>query len=261
MLKGGDQVLYNIAKAIVNAIYGCMVQKPMKDDIVENYTTTDPLEVYDTVSCINEESYKKYVDSKKKVLLYQYGCYITSYAFRNLFELGECYRLWIYSDTDSVYGVDINKDKLKEYNNKCKEKLLNNNYTPVIKDAREYWLGVAEHDGAYSEFKTLGAKRYCCRDKKSGKLKITVAGVPKKGVECLNNDITNFTDGFIFSGKKTGKLTHFYLYNDITTDKNGNVYADSVDLVPCDYLLSKVVVSSWEDLFMEETEIQVYEEY
>ena len=59
--------------------------------------------------------------------------------------------------------------------------------------------------------KTMGAKRYCVRDSETGELKITVAGVPKIGAECLEDDINNFTPNFVFSGSVTGKLTHEYI--------------------------------------------------
>ena len=43
-------------------------------------------------------------------------------------------------------------------------------------------------------------------------------------------------------------------------DDAGNECADSVDLVPCDYLLDRVDKVDFEWLETEETEIQIYEE-
>lgn len=148
-----------------------------------------------------------------------------------------------------------------EYNQRARKKLLDNGYGPVIFDGREYWIGAAELDGEYSEFKTLGAKRYCCRSKSDGELHITVAGVPKSGVKVLNDDINNFTKSTKFRGEVTGKLTHSYIMHDgVWYDSHGNECADSVDLTPCDYLLDKVDAVDWESIFKEEIEIQVYEE-
>ena len=65
----------------------------------------------------------------------------------------------------------------------------------------------------------------------------------KKGAKCLNDDITKFKHGLIFDGKTTGKLTHGYMsVEEIYIDERGNEVADSVDLFPCDYLLSESIL-------------------
>ena len=205
-----------------------------------------------------EELYTKYLKNKNSILNYAWGVWVTSYAFYNLFKLGECCQLWLYSDTDSCYGKYWDMEKVKAYNEGCKEKLKANNYGSVIRDNKEYWLGVVDIE-KHDQFRTMGAKRYCVRDGDS--LKLTVAGVPKRaGALCLDNDIENFTDGFIFSGTKTGKQTHTYFFSeDIHTDDQGNEIGDSIDLSPCDYLLSSVEVFDWEALFDEDVEVQIYE--
>lgn len=255
MLKGGDPVAYALAKAIVNSLYGMMVQKPCKEDISENYLTGE----YEVASGNYEELYTKYLKNRNSILNYAWGVWVTSYAFYNLFQLGKCCDMWLYSDTDSCYGKGWNMEKLEAYNESCKEKLKRNGYGAVIRDGKEYWLGVAEVE-KHDQFKTMGAKRYCLRDGED--LKITVAGVPKKkGALCLDNDIENFKDGFIFSGTKTGKQTHTYFFSeDIHTDASGNEIGDSIDLSPCDYLLSSVTKVNWQELFDEEIEVQIYEE-
>ena len=253
-LKGGDPVLYALRKATLNSIYGMTVQKPVKDTIAENYDTGE----YEVQEVNPEAEYAKYIKRFTSVLNYQIGVWVTAYAFRNLFDLGSCCRDWIYSDTDSCYGQGWDKKKLEAYNNRCKEKLLKNGYGPVQHNGRDYWLGVAEPDGDYTEFKVIGAKRYCGRSAEDGKLHITVAGVPKIGAECLADDIDNFRTGFIFPGTRTGKKTHTHFYIDeIYIDENGNETGDSIDLSPCDYLLGGV--ADYSKIFKEEVEIQVYE--
>ena len=88
----------------------------------------------------------------------------------------------------------------------------------------------------------MGAKRYAGRAVSDGKLHITVAGVPKKGAECLKDDLSNFQRNFIFEGTITGKLAHNYIYSDkgIYIDNFGNEIGDSIDLSPCDYHLDAV---------------------
>lgn len=262
MLKGGDPVAYSIAKAKVNSLYGMLVMHCIRDDIVEDYETGD----FNIEPKLDpEEDYLKYINRIRSIFPYQWGATVTSAAFYNLHMLIKCCRLPLYSDTDSCYGIDWDMDKLNAYNTGCKEKLMANNYGPVVRDGKEYWLGVAEHDGdkdTYTEFKYMGAKRYCGRCVDDGELHLTVAGVPKKpGAKCLNDDINKFTPGFIFSGLKTEKKTHVY-YNveDIYIDENGNETGDSISLIPCDYELDSTEVYDWEQLFNEDVEVQVYDE-
>ena len=236
-----------------------MVQKCVRDDLKEDYDTGDYLA--DT-SLTPEEKYEEYRKNRSNILLYQWGVWCTSYAMRNLFRLGSCVSgIWLYSDTDSCYATSWDHEKVEAYNESCREKLKSNGYAGVMHNGREYWPGVAEPDGIYSEFKTLGAKRYCCRDAETGKLKITVAGVPKKGVLCLDDDIANFRQGLIFPGIKTDKLMHTYLYkDDIYVDEDGNETGDSIDLTPCDYLLDQIRIYDLDEILTEDISINYYDE-
>lgn len=260
-LKGGDPVLYALAKARLNSVYGLTVQKPVKEQIVEDYETGD----YKTDPQDPEKEYQKYVARHGSVLPYFIGVWVTAYATRNLFDLGKCIDYehgaeWLYSDTDSIYATGWNEEKLRAYNDACKAQLRANGYGCVkIKD-REFWLGVAEYDGAYTEYRVSGAKRYCGRSLEDGKLHITVAGVPKKGAACLDDVIENFRTGKVFAGEVTGKKTHTYFYNDVYVDENGNETGDSIDLSPCDYELDSVLVTDWEKIWEEEINVQVYDE-
>lgn len=258
MLKGGNPVDYSIAKATVNSLYGLTVMRNIREDIEEDFETGD----YIKPPQDEKEVYERYIKNHNTVLPYQWGVWVTSYAFRNIHRLIKCCELPLYCDTDSCYGVNWDYDAVAIYNNSCKEKLKANNYSCVVRGNREYWLGVAETEGnndIYDEFRVMGAKRYCGRNRADGEIHITVAGVPKKGAICLDNNIDNFTKGFIFSGTKTGKLLHTYYYNDIYIDENGNETGDSISLDPCDYRLDAVTVVDWESLFYEEVEVQVYE--
>lgn len=265
--KGGDEVLYALAKALLNSLYGVTVQKPVKDDIIEVY---EPELLEDSKSWKIEkhdsdykEKYNIWKEQRNNILPYFIGVWVTAYAFRNLFKLGKCVKegcVWIYSDTDSAYSNGWDLEKINAYNEKCKQELLENGYGCVHHMGREWWPGVAETDGdkdLYSEFVTVGAKRYCGRKKEDNKIHITVAGVPKKGAECLNNDIKNFKKGFIFSGNQTGKLTHEYVYSEIHMDSDGNEIGDSINLMPCDYLLDCVFIKEWDDLISEDIDISI----
>jgi hypothetical protein len=261
-LKGGDPVEYSIAKSKVNCLYGMCCQHSIQPEILEDYITG---EFKPDPNAKPEEMYQKYLDRRSTVLPYQWGVWVTSIAFYNIHQLIKCCNDPFYSDTDSCYGSNWDEAKVAAYNEGCKQRILANGYGPVEHNGREYWIGTAESDDVddvYTEFKYMGAKRYCGRRKADNKLKITVAGVPKKaGAKCLNDDIGNFKPGFIFDGLITNKKTHMYNNVDaIFTDENGNECGDSVDLIPCDYKLSKAGVEDWESVFFEEVNIQVYEE-
>lgn len=262
MLKSGDPTSYYIAKATANSNYGMTVQRSLQDDIVEDFITGE----YITKVKDNEaDEYEKYVHKSGSILPYFWGVWVTSIAFYNLHQLVKCCRIPYYCDTDSCYGSDWDMEKLNEYNEGCKKRLKANKYGCVKFNGREYWLGVAESEGEkdeYTEFKYMGAKRYAGRNKADGLIHITVAGVPKKkGALCLDDNLDNFSPGFIFDGQKTGKTTHVYYYvDDIYTDENGNETGDSISLIPCDYELDSVYVVDWESLFNEEIEVQTYED-
>lgn len=264
-LKGGDPVEYMLAKGKVNSCFGMTVQKAIQENIVEDFETgvysisnLDPRTGEETT---REKEYDKYLKNHNKVLPYQWGIWITAYAFYNLFQLGKCAGTWLYSDTDSCYGMNWNDKKLKEYNDEVRRKLNKNNYDAFIFKGKEYLIGAAVLDGMYTEFRMQGAKRYAGRSKEDGELHITVAGVPKRGAAALHNNIDNFAPGMIFSGTVTGKQQHTYFYvPESYIDDNGNITGDSIDLSPCDYLLDSIDVADWESLFEEEIEVQTYEE-
>lgn len=263
--KASDPVGYSLIKSRLNSIYGLTVQASVKPQFIEVmeegkykinehgdtaiFKAGEYRQDFDTDL---RKEYGKYLKNPKSVLNYQTGCYCTAYAFRNLFLLAECINKYYgpngkliypphhyYSDTDSIYSDDWNEEKVAAYNQRCKDLLLANGYGPVLADGKEYWPGIAENDSKYNEFVVLGAKRYCGRSPDDGKLHITVSGVPKKGAECLNDDISNFRSDFIFDGKVTGKLAHFHIFSDkgIYKDAFGNEIGDSIDLKPCDYSL------------------------
>lgn len=259
-LKGGDSVNYSIAKAKLNSLYGMCCQRPVKQNIIENYQAAEPLEKYKIEEVNSEELYEKYLNKYNSVLLYSTGIYCTSFAMKNLFTLGACAGNWLYSDTDSCYGQNWNMEKVNQYNESVKEKLKANGYGAVTHNGKDYWLGLAEFDGFYSEFKYIGAKRYVCRIDENN-IKLTVAGVPKKaGAKCLDNNLDNFTEGFIFSGEATGKKTHQHIVvNEIYIDEENNECGDSLNLTPCDYKLSNAFVGNLEDIFTQEVELQTYE--
>ena len=278
-LKGGDPVLYNLKKAMLNSTYGMTVQRPVKQEIKEDYHSTDPRDIYKLAEGFNEEEeYNKKIKNYNVVLPYVFGCWTTAHAQYELFQLAKCIAddgIWLYSDTDSIYATKWDQDKLNVFNEDVKRRLKERGYDGIEYKDKIYYPGVAELDGVYSEFKTTGAKRYCCRyadDKRNkkedrGKLKLTVSGVPKKGgAKCLNDNINNFRPGFIFDGEITKKTQHTHFYAEVHTDRHGNLIGDSIDLSPCDYKLddifnyAKRIQDIMDPDYDEEVLIQIFEE-
>ena len=248
-LKHVDDILYTIQKYKLNAGYGLMVQRLDKIMWLEDYETGEYAE---DESLTPEQIFLKNIKKRSTVLPYMWGCWVTSYAQYNLFTLGECCKIWLYSDTDSVYGIGWDKVKVKKYNKSCRQKCKAAGYEGVEYNGKIYWLGVAETErkDKYSEFKYMGAKRYCGRSYEDNKLHITVAGVPKSAADLLGDDITNFKKDFVFVGEESGKKTHTYLtVDDIYIDEFGNETGDSIDLSPCDYKMDQVKYRSMDEFF------------
>lgn len=259
-LKGGDPVKYALSKSDINCIYGMTVQHLMQNTIEQDYETGE----YYTVYHDTKEDFEKAVKKRSTFLFYAVGCWCTSYAMRNVvLFLSHCVNnreiSALYIDTDSCYSDDWNIDAINQYNKLCRLKLEQAGFSPVIVNGKEYVLGLSEFDGEYTQFRTLGSKRYCCR-KKDGSLKLTVSGVPKKkGGECLKGDIENFKRGFVFDGETTGKLTHIYQYvEEIYQNEYGDFIGDSINLVPCDYLLDESIEYKLERMGDLEYSVQVY---
>lgn len=274
---GDDEISYILKKHQINGCYGMTVQKSIKDVIKEDYETLDASEVYkierpeDHAERRKEhkKEYEKYLKKRTSILSYAWGVWVTSYAFRNVHTLNKCVKpedkggLLLYNDTDSAYACNWDLDKIASYNENCLSLLQANNYDSVKIGDKTFTLGIAEHKPLkddYTEFKTMGAKRYCGRCKADNKIHLTVAGVPKKpGAETLKDDINNFRKGWIFKGTETGKKQHIYFTSEIYVDAEGNETADSIDLLPGDYELDATLKYNLEDLFSEEVEVQTYD--
>lgn len=267
-LKGVDPVLYAIEKAKVNSCYGMCAQKPVKPDIIEDYETG---EFKDATGFDYEKEYQKHLQNRNSFLPYCIGVYVTSFAQFNLFRLGACVpdnEVWLYSDTDSVYATAFDEEKLAAYNKECMEILESRGYGGVEHKGKTYFLGIAEDDGEFMQFKALHSKCYCKRPivahgdnfVMGEDLKITVAGVPKRGAKSLKNNIDLFKEGFVFDGTTSGKLQHtHYFIPEIYIDEHGNETGDSIDLTPCDYLVNNIQEPTMDMLLETEIEMQDYE--
>ena len=254
-LKGidGKEVEYLHSKELLNSLYGMCVTSIVHDTVSFNGAE------WTTENGNLDEELKNYNTDKNRFLFYHWGVWCTAYARNNLYTaIKECKEDYIYSDTDSVKIFDVDKHKkyFEEYNKwivKKLEKCLNYHNIPLyfispktIKGEIKT-LGIWDFDGFYTDFKTLGAKRYIF--KKDNKLSITVCGLSKKSgkefIENQKNPFIFFNEGMYVDCEHTGKMTHTYIDKEIEntiTDYLGNTayYHEKsfIHLEKTDYLLS-----------------------
>ena len=136
---------------------------------------------------------------------YWAGVYVTAYARRDLAVCIHKYdRNVLYCDTDSIFI--LGHADFSDYNAWATEKLrasaAANNFDfertrPLDPNGVPQCLGEFATEKPCVEFRALGAKRYVER-RADGKLYLTVAGINKEAVDCLNNDIEAFAKDFEF---------------------------------------------------------------
>lgn len=180
---------YVIEKQKVNSFYGMMVTRIELDKVT-----------YDDEWRIEEKGLDFMEEIKSQFLLPQWGIWVTSFSRAALLGVvaditekigdgsGDDGAGVIYCDTDSIKFYDpkgLVNPIIDRYNAKIAESLVRHKLTaPEFSD-----LGMYDHEKGYPvrRFKTLGAKRYLIEDK-DGKVKATVAGLPKQSVLKITGD-------------------------------------------------------------------------
>ena len=254
-LKGvdGKEVEYLHSKELLNSLYGMCVTSIVHDTV--NFNGAE----WTTENGNLDEELKNYNTDKNRFLFYHWGVWCTAYARNNLYTgIKECKDDYIYSDTDSIkiFNADKHKNYFEKYNKWIVQKLEKclkyhniplDYISPKTIKGDIKTLGIWDFDGFYTDFKTLGAKRYIYR--KDDKISITVCGLSKKsGREFIENQqkpFLFFNDGMFVDCEHTGKMTHTYIDREIEnviTDYLGNqaYYHEKsfIHLEKTDYLLS-----------------------
>lgn len=254
---------YGLSKADINALFGMCCTALLQGDVVYDPETNEWSTKRITEALVKEHLEKLAGFRDRRYFLnYDWGVWCANGARR---------RLWndliipydkhvIYSDTDSIFTdikidfTDYNNSIKKELEDICKERGLDVNKTrpinPII--GKQAFLGILEEEKEqWTEFKTLGAKRYVERWKSDGQLHLTVAGINKEAVSCLKDDINEFKPGCVFDkdAEDVEKLLHTYVENmpDIVfPDGYVSHQRRGVNLRPNGYKLT--MDSSFEDL-------------
>lgn len=173
-LKG--TYIYAKSKNKVNAVYGMNAENPVHENVQYNNGSYSKKSITDEY--IEEELGKS---KKHAFTCYSWGVWTTAHARYNLWELQNIVRSdLIYGDTDSCkfcgdYTADI--DIINNRRIEIDKKMGGYAYDT---EGKIHYLGIFEKEPDMSEFITLGAKKYAYRDKETGELHITVAGVSTK---------------------------------------------------------------------------------
>lgn len=203
---------YNRKKASLNSTYGCMVMRIDQEETVYNPDTYS----YEVKAPDLEEMLTKFYKSRNNFLSYQHGIWITANSRKRLRDmLNIVAKDVVYCDTDSIKYKNDHEADFELKNKILKEEAIKAGAYAETKSGKIKYMGVWEDDGNYSEFKTLGAKKYVYKE--GDKIKSTIAGVSKKaGAAYFSvNGIDSFNIGTIL--KDSGHLTAFYNDDDIHT--------------------------------------------
>lgn len=252
----GYETEYLLSKGMLNSIYGMSVTDVLQNNI-------EYADGWRELPTDVEEAIGDYNASKNRFLYYPWGVWVTAYARRNLWTAiiatGNDY---IYSDTDSVKMLNYadHKPYVERYNAEitrtleqaCKDHGIDPAMlAPKNSKGQSKPLGIWEHEGHFSHFKTLGAKRYMYREK--GQFNLVVAGLSKQNgmryIESISNSVDEVFDSFnnklFIPALETGKMTHTYIDDEmvqVVKDYKGQqavVHSkSSIHLEPCEFTLS-----------------------
>lgn len=197
----GMEYEYMKSKNRVNSVYGMMVEQIIKE--ITEYCSDDQL--LHTRKPTDEEAEEQlknyYTPMQRKFLAYQWGITVTAVARARLQEMIDiCGHDFVYCDTDSCKMLNPEKylNAFEEYNKKWVEyaSKCGCEFSAYTKSGELQTLGIADFEGIYDRFKTLGAKKYAVEE--HGKLEITIAGVPKKAGAAMLKKLENFRIGYKF---------------------------------------------------------------
>lgn len=233
----GKEMEYAQGKENLNSCYGMMVTSISRPEVLYVSDLEDTENAgWSTRDIILEEVIEKYNKSYSRFTHYAWGVFCTAWSrydlwFNGILKVKDDY---IYSDTDSIKFLNPEKHKqfIKEFNSSIGRDLLQamefhkldpEMIAPKTVDGKRKPLGVYEIDGIYSRFKTMGAKRYLVeysndvrnKEKDRGKIKMTVAGLPKKAGAAYINKFKNpfkaFHDDMCVPAGSAGKQTATYI--------------------------------------------------
>jgi hypothetical protein len=204
--KEGNGVQYQLAKLMLNSLYGKFALNPRGRTKRPN---------------VNEEivEYSDMEEKFRKPIFIPIGSFITSYAREKTIRTSQAIKdysiknygkdLYIYSDTDSIHTL-LPIEECKKF---C--------------DIDDYRLGAWKHESTFSKAKFIRQKTYL--EIIDGEMKITCAGMPPSIYPKVTFD--NFKVGFTSKG---GKLTYKHIKGGVKlveTDFTikGNIFKNNIE--------------------------------
>lgn len=232
----GYEDIYMQNKQFLNSIFGCMVMALCQDDCEYDYLS----HTWNMSECTKEDIREELIKLKSKnngrtYCCYAWGVWCTAYgrfwlwtAMQHKYKKdGKTIKIdehVIYCDTDSLkIDIEVNFDWLDKITAEKMKKACEFHGIPIERtmpkspDGIERPLGKFSKEENFTEFVTLGAKRYCYRTEKDGVLHLTVSGVNKEAVACLNDDIYNFNEHTVFDKDNKGVNKKLIIHNNEMT--------------------------------------------
>jgi len=228
---------YARAKERLNALYGMMVMRIDQDLVLFDGNE------FSTEQKSTAEKLEKYYKSRNSFLSYQHGVFVTANSRKRLRDmLNVIGHDVIYCDTDSIKYLHDHKADFDRKNEELqKQAIAAGAYADNIKGERFYlgtWDCETPKNHEYTEFKTLGAKKYVF--KKDGVYYSTIAGVSKKVGQKFFNEhgIEAFAIDTVI--ENSGHLVAYYNHDQIhqiTVDGCTMTTASNVALVDDTYTI------------------------
>ena len=229
---------YNRAKELLNSTYGMMVQRLDRTDF--NLIGNTYVASYKPLA----DQIEKFYSSRSSFLNYTHGVYITSWARYQLQKAIDIVGSdMVYCDTDSVkylhpekYAAafaDLNARMIK-LADKAGAVAYDCNNNPV-------YIGTFDHEGIYTDFVSIGAKKYLYSYDHGQTIHATISGVNKQvGQEFFTtHGFDCFKDGQVIAD--SGKLTAYYNDNPphyIHVNNTKILTASSVSLIDAPYTIN-----------------------
>ena len=222
-LKGlpDQEDFYGWRKQCLNGLYGDAVTRDFSTNIIFNGVDFESIPP-------TEESYRTDYEKKQKRRdkLYKsvnIGIWVTAYARQMLWNIIEQLdEQIVYFDTDCVKFLGNDRGILsgrnmvtlaEHYKIAKRLQIPVSDLSPCDKFGKPYPIGVFTPEPklatGFTDYKTLGAKKYALRDLPGDPVEITIAGVPKKNANLLQS-VDDLRDDLIFSPEQCGKNISFY---------------------------------------------------
>lgn len=216
-LKGvaGKEYEYMKSKNRLNALYGMMCQR------IDHDTTIYDGHDFVTTACVLDEVIAKYYKSHNSFLSYQHGVWVTAHARKRLRDMLQVIGSdVIYCDTDSIKCINGHQEDFAKKNAELEKEADAADAFALDPEGNVHYMGTWEHETSkekYSEFKTLGSKKYVYSQ--GDHVCSTIAGVNKKTGSRFFKEygLEVFKHGTII--KDSGHLTAFYNDDEIHTIK------------------------------------------